>query len=167
MSFRPSESHGEVRRTKPEASGEISWERRRHSRGQFRDGGHVSLERRSPVRLRGGWAGFQNALPERSHPSHCLPAAFSRVPMKSSSNNVTNGTSAARGPFPSRGAATGGAGGTCGRPATWSFTRSKIQHLRRSARSAVSPDGCPGQSSIQHLVSCVLRPASCVLRPET
>jgi hypothetical protein len=42
---------------------------------------------------------FPHVLPERSHPSHCLPDGLLVFPEGPSSNNVTNGTSAARGSY--------------------------------------------------------------------
>ena len=43
--------------------------------------------------------GFQNALPERSHPMHCSPEVSGRS-QRLQSNNAKDGTSAARDPFP-------------------------------------------------------------------
>ncbi len=42
---------------------------------------------------------YQHALPERSHPRHCLPTIFERLNHREP-NNVKNGTSTARGSFP-------------------------------------------------------------------
>ena len=42
---------------------------------------------------------FPLALPERSHPSHCLPKRWEQID-EAIPDNATNRTSAARGPFP-------------------------------------------------------------------
>ncbi len=42
---------------------------------------------------------FPHTLPERSHPSHCLPERCGQID-EANPNNAINGTSAARGPNP-------------------------------------------------------------------